>query len=80
MFDFETFDFSKLMWHSDWNGDEVGYDDLANCLVAKGGKAARTNNFVLFDTGDYSKLIDSKDINHLVDSDIHIRGLTPLVY
>ncbi|ELK4158079.1 hypothetical protein Q6858_000676 [Staphylococcus pseudintermedius] len=28
MFDFETFDFSKLMWHSDWNGDEVGYDDV----------------------------------------------------
>ncbi|EJA1858613.1 DNA (cytosine-5-)-methyltransferase [Staphylococcus pseudintermedius] len=56
------------------------HNDLANCLVAKGGKAARTNNFVLFDTGDYSKLIDSKNINHLVDSDIHIRGLTPLEY
>lgn len=28
MFDFETFDFKKLAWHSDWNGDEVGYDDV----------------------------------------------------
>ncbi|EJG1247466.1 hypothetical protein ACEVOE_000383 [Staphylococcus pseudintermedius] len=28
MFDFETFDFNKLRWHSDWNGDEVGYDDV----------------------------------------------------
>lgn len=28
MFDFETFDFNKLRWRSDWNGDEVGYDDV----------------------------------------------------
>ncbi|MDT0939225.1 hypothetical protein RNT41_04595 [Staphylococcus pseudintermedius] len=28
MFDFETFDFNKLRWYSDWNGDEVGYDDV----------------------------------------------------
>lgn len=56
------------------------HNDLANCLVAKGGKAARTNNFVLFDTEDYSKLINPKDINYLVDNNIHIRGLTPLEY
>ncbi|MDT0700335.1 hypothetical protein [Staphylococcus chromogenes] len=29
MFDFETFDWSKLHWQSDWNGDDVGYDDVS---------------------------------------------------
>lgn len=56
------------------------HNELACCLVAKGGKAARTNNFVLYNTEDYSKLINPKDINYLVDNNIHIRGLTPLEY
>ncbi|WP_462129776.1 DNA cytosine methyltransferase [Staphylococcus pseudintermedius] len=56
------------------------HNDLANYLVAKGGKAARTNNFVLYNANDYPKLIDPKDVNYLVDNDIHFRGLTPLEY
>lgn len=56
------------------------HNDLAGCLVAKNGRAARTNNFLLYNQEDYKYLIDNKDIKSLIDKDIPIRSLTPLEY
>lgn len=54
--------------------------DLAFCLVAKSGKAARTNNFVLFEKEDYSKVFDNSNVDYLNKNNIAIRALTPLEY
>ncbi|MBE7341693.1 DNA (cytosine-5-)-methyltransferase [Staphylococcus haemolyticus] len=54
--------------------------DYAGCLVAKSGRAARTNNFVLYNNNDYIHMENPKDIRYLMDNDIPIRNLTPLEY
>ncbi|WWT40427.1 Type II 5-methyl-cytosine DNA methyltransferase [Staphylococcus phage PT94] len=56
------------------------YNDLAGCLVAKSGRAARTNNFLLYNNDDYKRMSNNKDIEFLFENDIPIRSLTPLEY
>lgn len=57
-----------------------GLDDYAYCLVAKSGKACRTNNFVLYNQEDYYKNLDIDNIQSLIDGNIPVRTLTPLEY
>lgn len=56
------------------------YSDLAGCLVAKSGKAARTNNYLLYNYSDYQYYSNGKDIQFFADNNIPIRSLTPLEY
>ncbi|MDT0700334.1 DNA (cytosine-5-)-methyltransferase [Staphylococcus chromogenes] len=56
------------------------HKDLAGCLVAKSGRAARTNNFLLYNNEDYCKMSDPKDIGFLLQNNVPIRSLTPLEY
>lgn len=56
------------------------YDDYAGCLVAKSGKAARTNNYLLYNVDDYKKMKNQNDMKFLIDNKIPVRALTPLEY
>ncbi|WP_305850008.1 DNA cytosine methyltransferase [Staphylococcus hyicus] len=56
------------------------HTDLAGCLVAKSGRAARTTNFLLYQHEDYSKMSNAKDIRFLLQNNVPIRSLTPLEY
>lgn len=56
-------------------------EDLAFCLVAKSGKACRTNNFLLVDDKDYpDKEYNRNDVKLFTDNNKAIRALTPLEY
>lgn len=66
--------FKKSMKISDINGE-------ARCLVAKGGKAVITNNYLFSDFSYYNdKSIDLRDIGSIVRKDISIRALKPIEY
>lgn len=56
-------------------------EDKAFCLVAKSGKACRTNNFILVDKNDYpSTSYNRNDVKYFTDNNLKIRALTPLEY
>lgn len=59
------------------------YDDIAYTLVAKGGRAVITNNYILKNEEDYSKVSEfsrKESIGQILDKDLDIRSLTPLEY
>src|SRR5699024_985932 len=56
-------------------------DTYAYCLVAKGGRAARTNNYVFNDLENYFRTNYNKyELDKMIEDGIEIRALTPLEY
>ena len=58
-------------------------DDTAYTLVAKGGRAVITNNYILKNIEDYDKITEfsrKESIQQILDNDLEIRSLTPLEY
>ena len=56
-------------------------EEYANCLVAKSGKACRTNNYILNNLKDYQNLsFKSNEIMKIMENGYKIRALTPLEY
>ena len=59
------------------------YDDIGYTLVAKGGRAVITNNYILKHESDYQKIEHFKGktcLRELLDKNIEIRALTPREY
>lgn len=59
------------------------YDDVGYTLVAKGGRAVITNNYILKNEEDYAKIENYKGkpcLQELLDKKIELRALTPREY
>lgn len=59
------------------------YDDVGYTLVAKGGRAVITNNYILKNECDYNLVDEFKgktSLQNLVDKNIKLRALTPREY
>lgn len=59
------------------------YDDVGYTLVAKGGRAVITNNYILKNESDYSLIREFKgkpSLQNIVDKNIKLRALTPREY
>lgn len=59
------------------------YDDVGYTLVAKGGRAVITNNYILKNECDYNLVNEFKgkvSLQDLVDKNIKLRALTPREY
>ena len=56
-------------------------DEVANCLVAKGGRTCRTNNYIFYDIEDYNRCqYENNEVLKIINEGYKIRALTPKEY